>query len=271
MRLAAVGVRAGMPAPGQPSSGYVLRTGRTSLLFDCGPGVAGELAAVLPPAELDAVFVSHLHLDHCYDLLPVGKMILAPRVRYPQAGTPAEPDVDAAAIPLHVPTGGRETLRTLQALFPVHSIPLLDRAFEAAFELREYEPGERFTIGDCEIVAVPVRHAVPACGFRVTAPDGTFAYTGDTGWTDRLLDLAEGVDMLLCEATLREVDDGPHGHLSGHEAGRLAALAGVGTLVLTHFTSADAGWLRDLRADAAESFPGRIVLASPGARVIPGR
>ncbi|TDD27024.1 MBL fold metallo-hydrolase [Actinomadura sp. KC06] len=63
MRLSVVGARAGMPAPGQPSSGYVLQTGRASLLLDCGPGVAGELPAVVPPAALDAVLITHLHLD----------------------------------------------------------------------------------------------------------------------------------------------------------------------------------------------------------------
>ena len=138
MRLSVIGARAGMPAPGEPSSGYLLQTERTTLLFDCGPGVAGALR----PADLDAVFVSHLHLDHCYDPLPVGKSILAPLVPYPRTGAPVELAGDPPMIPLHVPVGGAGVLRTLQSLFPVVSSPPLDRVFELAFEVHEYEPEE---------------------------------------------------------------------------------------------------------------------------------
>jgi ribonuclease BN (tRNA processing enzyme) len=264
MQLAVIGARAGMPAPGEPSSGYVVRANGRAILLDCGPGVAGALPAVAAPEELDAVFISHLHLDHCYDALPIAKMILAPHVPYP--GSENGAGTRPVQVPLFLPPGGRSALRTLQGLFPVVTAPMLDHALELAFDMTEYEAATTAVIGGCRVSAVPVRHAVPAWGLRVESPAGVFAYTGDTGWSDTLPELARDADLLLCEATRREPDDGPHGHLSATQAGRLAALAGVSALVLTHLTTREPAWLAGLRADAALACGGPVHLASPGAR-----
>ena len=77
MLLTVLGCRSGMPADGQPSAGYLVQTPGTSMLLDCGPGVVTALSAVVPVRRLDAVVISHLHTDHCYDLLPLGKALLA--------------------------------------------------------------------------------------------------------------------------------------------------------------------------------------------------
>ena len=160
MQLAVVGTRSGMPEPGEPSSGYVVRAGGTAILLDCGPGVAGALPAVAAPADLDAVFLSHLHLDHCHDVLPVAKKIVAPYVAYPgypgsqqRAGTPVP-------VPLFVSPGGKQTLLTLQGLFPTATAPMLDRALELAFDITEYDTCASAVIGDCTVTAFPVRRAV---------------------------------------------------------------------------------------------------------------
>jgi ribonuclease BN (tRNA processing enzyme) len=263
MQLAVVGTRSGMPEPGEPSSGYVVRTAETVILLDCGPGVAGALPAIAAPADLDAVFLSHLHLDHCHDLLPVAKKIVAPYVPYPgypgtqrQTGTPVQ-------VPLFVSPGGKQALLTLQRLFPTVSAPMLDQALELAFDITEYDARTSAVIGDCAVTAFPVPHAVPAWGVRVESPSGILAYTGDTGWSEDLVELAKGADLLLCEATRREPDRGPHGHLSATQAGQLARLAGVGELILTHFSTCEPTWLRDLQSDASLAFGGPVQLAAP--------
>jgi ribonuclease BN (tRNA processing enzyme) len=167
-----------------------------------------------------------------------------------------------------VPAGARAVLDDLAALFPVRSMPLLDRAFEVAFDVQEYEPSDVTRIGDCQISLYELRHAVPNCGIRLDAPSGSLAYTGDTGMTDALLALADGVDLLLAEASLERTDTGPHGHLSGADAGRVAAGAGAGRLVLTHFASTDPMWTDARRADAARHFTGPIHIAAPGRRFL---
>lgn len=254
-----------MPANGQPSSGYLVATGGAKVLLDCGPGIATALGAVAEPDELSAVIVSHLHLDHCYDLLPLGKSLLSRGVRYPRAGEEPQRWADVRAVPLHVPAGSGALLGKLAALFPVGTAPVLDRAFDLAFGLREYSPGERFTAGDMTISLHELRHSSPNCGIRIESAGGCLAYTGDTGVSPGLLALAAGADVLLAEATLAATDHGPHGHLSAADAARAARAAGVKTLVLTHFPSAAPDWLLARRAEAAREFDGAIHLARPGA------
>jgi ribonuclease BN (tRNA processing enzyme) len=97
------------------------------------------------------------------------------------------------------------------------------------------------------------------------------AYTGDTGVSPGLLPRAAGADLLLAEATLTATDQGPHGHLSAADAARAARGAGAKALVLTHFPSADPGWLLARRDEAAREFAGVIHLARPGATFEIGR
>ena len=254
-----------MPANGQASSGYLVTTDTATLLLDCGPGVATALSAVAAPDQLSAVIVTHLHLDHCYDLLPVGKSLLSRGVRYPRPGEAAQDWAQIDAVPLHVPGGSRRRLQELAALFPVTTAPVLDRTFELAFDVREYTPGARFGVGGLTVSLHELRHSAPNCGIRIESAADTMAYTGDTGVTPGLLTLAAGADLLLAEATLPVTDDGPHGHLSAADAARTAQAAGVRTLVLTHFPSSDTEWLLARRDEAARAFTGTIHLARPGA------
>ncbi|WAL68631.1 MBL fold metallo-hydrolase [Amycolatopsis cynarae] len=259
MQLTVLGCRSGMPAGGSPSSGYLVDTGRTRLLLDCGPGIATALSAVDGP--LDGVVITHLHIDHCYDLLPLGKSLLKPMLRFPGA-----PDFggECKPVPLLVPVGAKELFARWSQLFPITSMPVLNRAFEVAFDVREYEPGDRFEFGGCAVELHELAHSAPNCGIRLTDGERTLAYTGDTGMTGALVDLAAGADSFLCEATLRASDTTGHGHLSAAEAGRVAAEAGVGELVLTHFASTEPDWLHGLRTDAGAEFGGRIRLAEAG-------
>ncbi|WP_261556265.1 MBL fold metallo-hydrolase [Frankia tisae] len=265
MRLTVLGCRQGMPADGQSSSSYLVSTGSARLLLDCGPGAATALSSVAHPSELDAIIISHLHADHCYDLLTVGKTLLSGRLRDPERF----PTLRGAAraewppVPLYVPKGGRAKLDLLASVFPVPSFPMLDRSFDVAFDVHEYEPGDTFTVGDCEISMHQLNHSLLNCGTRIESPEGSFAFTGDTAYTPDLVSLAANVDLFLSEATLEEPDVTTHGHLCAAEAGDVAAAAGVKELVLTHFITADDAWLAARKADAERSFRGPVHLAAP--------
>ena len=64
----------------------------------------------------------------------------------------------------------------------------------------------------------------------------TLAYTGDTGPSERIAELARDVDLFVCEATLEtgEADGEPRGHLSAEEALDAYAASGARSLLLTH-------------------------------------
>ena len=264
MLLTPLGVLAGMPTAGTGSSGYLVRTAEATVLLDAGPGTALSVSTHIDENPLDAVFISHQHSDHIYDLLPLGKMLLSKRLRRDERTGELAIDESVEAVPLFVPRGALAPLRTLAALFPVTTHPLLDRAFDLAFDVHEYEPGESHTVGDASIRFELLAHVSPNCGIRIEAGGDSLVYTGDTGVTDALPALAAGAGTLLSESTLRETDRSGHGHLTAREAADAAREAGVADLVLTHFSSVDPADHAWHRRSAAEIFSGPISLAQPG-------
>jgi ribonuclease BN (tRNA processing enzyme) len=214
VRLTVIGSSPAWPNPGSAHAGYLVESNGSRLLLDCGPGVLARLRTreLLP---VDAIAITHFHLDHFGDLLPW--------VWFVQHGH--GPD---GATELWLPPEGAQTLAEFAARLGHDSI------FERAFTVREFAPRRRFAAGGLEVEAIPVEHYnVPAFGFRVRGPEGALlAYSGDTSPCPGLAEIARGADLFLCEATLTSgADDGaPRGHLAADEA---LAVAGGRTL-LTH-------------------------------------
>lgn len=267
MLLTPLGCQAGMPVNGEASSGYLVRHNDLTLMLDAGPGTAVRLSTTLAANPLSGVFISHQHSDHIYDLLPIGKMLLSSRIAVNELTGTMQFDDSLPRVPLFVPQGAKRALSQLAALFPVTTHPVLDRAFELAFDLHEYEPGETHQLGDLSLRFELLNHVSPNCGIRIDSADRSLVYTGDTGVTDMLPELASGAGTLLSESTLRSTDETGHGHLSSEEAGRAAHDAGVAELILTHFSTTnpvDHAWHRQ----AAETvYSGRVSVASPGSTV----
>ena len=71
MKLTVLGCNGPYPAPGGACSGYFLQEGDTGVLLDCGAGVLAQLEKHMPPQNLTAIVLSHLHYDHMSDMLPL--------------------------------------------------------------------------------------------------------------------------------------------------------------------------------------------------------
>jgi ribonuclease BN (tRNA processing enzyme) len=105
---------------------------------------------------------------------------------------------------------------------------------------------------------------VPNHGVRLSAPGLSVVYSGDCGPSRLLVELARDADLLICEATLQGEPpaDEPRQLMTAGEAGRTAAEAKVGTLLLTHF------WPGTDRAvsvaEARAEFPGDVLVADEG-------
>jgi ribonuclease BN (tRNA processing enzyme) len=247
-----------MPADGWPSSSYLIDTAGQRVLFDCGPGAVAALDRHAAPAELTAVFLSHLHLDHCFDLVVLGKRL----VYHP----------GATRLPLFVPAGAINVLRAVNHLFPIGDAPSndesADNVFDEVFDVTEYQPAEPITFGSVTVTPVAMAHRIPSHGFRVETGNVAFAYSSDTGPTAAFDTLAADVDLLLVEATLPTPDTTGHGHLSAEEAGSAAARAAARRLVLTHLIDSSPAWIARVRDDASKHFDGPIQVATPGAQFI---
>jgi ribonuclease BN (tRNA processing enzyme) len=130
------------------------------------------------------------------------------------------------------------------------------------YDFIEYRDGP-LPIGPFTITVGRVVHPVPAFAIRVEAGGRTLVYSGDTGPTDALVDLARDCDLALFEASfLAGVDTTKDLHMTGVEAGAAAAAAGARRLLLTHLVA----W-NDPRVTLAEgrsAFDGQVALATPG-------
>jgi ribonuclease BN (tRNA processing enzyme) len=212
-------------------------------LLDCGPGAFAALRA-LDPRPLDAVVLSHLHFDHCADLVPFGY-----NRRYAELQAWDAPRLLA-------PPGGLELLAALCAAGGASRDHL-----DGPFALDEYAAGADLRVGEARLSFAPLRHPGVSHAIRIEAGGKALCFSGDTGLTPALPEHAQGVDILICEATQTDVAESDDVHLSAFDAGGAAAAAGVGQLVLTHLDA-----LRRSRAvDAARTtFAGPVVAAVPG-------
>ena len=220
MRLHVIGSSPAWPNAGSAHSGYVVDSGTGRLLLDCGPGVLARLREDEPWPSIDSIVISHFHLDHWGDLV-----LWVWGSFYRSGHGDEQPE-------LWVFRGGRSYLEELGSRLGFPDM------FERTFTLAEYDEETSFTTA-AGLDVVPIRlphYTLETYGFRVTNGSATLAYTGDTGPSDRIADLARDVDLLVCEATLEEgaADGEPRGHLSVDEALAAYAASGARRLLLTH-------------------------------------
>jgi ribonuclease BN (tRNA processing enzyme) len=119
-------------------------------------------------------------------------------------------------------------------------------------------------IGDLRLSFAPTKHYTTCYAVRIDAPSGTIAYSADTAPIERLARFARGADLFVCEAALADAandDAGERGHMDAAEAGREAANAAVGRLLLAHVPF-EIGRERVLEM-ARSQYSGRIDVAEP--------
>ncbi len=220
VRLTVVGCSPAWPNPGGAQSGYLVESDGGRLLLDCGPGVLARLRELDGDwPSVDAVVVTHWHLDHWGDLVPWvwGNMVGPGRGR-------ARPE-------LWVPPQGRARVRDFGARLGWEDM------FESTFVVRDYEEARTFWAAGFRVTAIRLPHyTLRTYGLRVERNGRALAYSGDSGPDERLARLARDADLFVCEATLErgELDGSPRGHLAADEALAAFRASGARRLLLTH-------------------------------------
>lgn len=241
MKLTVLGCSGTYPGPDSPCSSYLVEHDGFRLLLDLGTGALGPLQRYCDLRAVDAVWISHLHADHCVDL-----------VAYSYARR-YHPDGPPPALPVHGPVGLAERIRGCFEAPPRDGL-------DDVYDYRVVEPGTS-TLGPFELTVVRVEHPVEAHAVRLTAGGRSLVYSGDTGRSTALVELARDCDLLLCEASWESMPEPPPAiHLTGREAGRHAAQAGAARLVLTHLVPFSAPAV--ILAEARESYAGPLAVAA---------
>jgi ribonuclease BN (tRNA processing enzyme) len=249
VQVTIVGWAGSFPGPHSPASCYLIDTGDFRLVLDLGNGAVGTLQQYTGLADVDAICLSHLHADHCIDM--IGYSVFQ---NYHLAGPQPR-------IPVYGPAGTQE--RLARALGGEH-LGMTD-----AFHFATLVPGT-IEIGPLRVTTGHMNHPVETFAFRIEHDGKALAYSADTGPTETLVRLAGGADVLLCEASFVDGPDLPPDlHLTARQAGEHAARAGVGELVLTHLVAWNDPAVS--REQASEAFSGPLRLASSGLRLLGSR
>jgi ribonuclease BN (tRNA processing enzyme) len=189
-------------------------------LLDCGPGVLPRLREQEGWPKVDAIVITHFHLDHWGDLVPW------------TFGSMFGPGRDVPAPVLWLPPGGKRELEEFGERLGFAGM------FDA-FAIREYGEGEPFEADGLTITPIRVPHyQLKTYALRVSDGKTTLAYSGDSAPSPHLAEVGRDADLFLCEATLAESReggaDGLRGHLSAEEAIEAFRQSGAKRLVIIH-------------------------------------
>jgi len=217
-------------------------------VVDCGDGVARQLAAAgIPLTTLRHVFITHQHSDHNADY---GNLILL---------------AWAVGLETRLDTWGPPPLEKITKLFLEMSasdinVRIADEAYPPLAPLvyphELARPGPVMSDGNVKVTATVVPHPLmePALAYRFDGADRSIVISGDTAFSESLIQLAKGADVLVHEAMYlpgvdrlaARVPNHPGlkkhllaSHASAQDAGRVAQAAGVKLLVLSHLVPAD--------------------------------
>lgn len=241
MRLTVLGGCGAWPEAGQACSGFLVESEGFRLVIDLGYATVPRLLQLVAADQVDAVFISHGHPDHCADLNPL--------LRARALREDPSPPLPVYALPA-----------ALDAVLALDQPEMLTNAYR----LHEFDGEGQLDIGPFHAETRLLPHGVPNAGVRLIASDRVLAYTGDAGPSPDVVWLARDADLLIAEATF--VDQVPRrlrGHLtSARQAGQQATQAAAQSLLLTHLFPGTSK--TGAHAAAADEYDGHVSVAVPG-------
>ncbi len=217
------------------------------ILFDMGPGTLRQLTkGGLNHEDITRVFITHFHPDHTAGLIHFLFTTKNPSILEKRG-----PFVITGAL------GLKEFINRLQEAYS----DWLNLPAEI-MKIEEFDVHQSNVMNypGFKIIAQPVRHTSESLAYRVEDQQGkSIVYSGDSGFCDGLVDVANGTDLLVLESSFpdgKEVE----GHLTPSQAGHIATLANAKRLVLIHFYPECLA--TDITAQCRKSYKGELIMGS---------
>ena len=246
MRVTILGSGTCVPSLERSSCAVLVEVGESKILLDSGAGTMRRLLeAQTTIFDLTHIIYSHFHPDHTAELVP---LLFA--TKYPDGHRRKTPLSICAGI------GLKDLLSGLKSVYGqwIELAPGLLEIIEADITRPDILRFRDFTVN-----TIPVKHNPESIAIRITDVRGaSVVYSGDTDYCENIITIAEGANLLICEAAVPD-DQKVAGHLTPAIAGEIASQAGVGKLVLTHFyPECDQV---DMRKECRKTFNGPLSLA----------
>jgi ribonuclease BN (tRNA processing enzyme) len=222
MRIQFVGCGDAFGTGGRFNTCFHLLGEKTNLLIDCGAtSMVGLKRFAIDRNRIDTILLSHFHADH-FGGIPffiLDAQFVSRRDR---------------PLTLVGPPGLRDWYaRVMETAFPGSSTT--QQKFELS--LREVEIGQAAEIGSMRVIPFHVRHddrAGPCLAYRIAVEERVIAFSGDTEWTDTLIEVGRDADLFICEAYAR--DRAVRAHMSLALLERYLPEIHPKRLVLTHLS-----------------------------------
>lgn len=289
-RWVTLGTRGGpVPSPIRSQPANLLVAGGKNILVDVGDGSAGQLIMVgVPTNMLDAVFISHLHFDHTAGLAGILGLRLQTNASSPLIiyGPPGTSQLVAGLLASMVPgnTAGYGVAGAVRPDLDT-TVQVVELRDHASFEYAGMTVSARNNTHYSFAPESGLAERFESLSYRFDLPGRSIVYTGDTGPSTAVEELAQGADLLVAE--MMDVDDtialmrrsapnmperaamAMESHLREHhllpvDVGAMASAADVGAVVVTHFSGRERGdpeHFEYLRA-IAENYDGPVVIAN---------
>jgi ribonuclease BN (tRNA processing enzyme) len=243
VELTVLGSAGTWPPAGGATCGYLVAHEGTVIWLDAGTGTFANLQQHIEVRDIAAVVITHGHPDHFVDVVPAFYAR-----HYGGLGDPGlpfySPEGFTNVLSLLVSEDGRDVMGQAYAFSTLHD-------------------GDRIRVGPFDIRAFEMTHVgVTALGYRMEAGGVVFAYTGDTGPCDAVVEMARDADVLLAEASFQDSSNLLPFHLSARQAAEHAKTADVGRLLLTHILPTLDPSVS--LAEARSAFDGPVEIAEEG-------
>jgi ribonuclease BN (tRNA processing enzyme) len=248
-RLIVLGSGTAIPRADRGTSCYLVDDGSGSAVaIDLGPGALHRAAqAGYDLDHLSAVLITHIHPDHCADLVALDFALRNPLPRAGLGPLPVFGHADVASLRERLIAAWPAWLGSGEERLVLHSIAAGDALqIPAAMDVQTWS----------------INHTAASLGYRLTLPDGfSVAFSGDANESPELEALGRDVDLFVLDAAWPEGTT-DRGHLTPRRAARVAAACGAKHLLLTHFYPRTLG--EPIEDIAREEFEGRLDLAQDG-------
>lgn len=220
MNFIVLGSGSTVPHPKRSASAYWLETSGGNILLDCSaPSIYRAAQEGLAWWDLDAIWISHFHMDHVGGLAPF------------LAGTKHAPQMKERERPLRI-FGGPGLKRLIDGFNNAYTYKLYEQPFP--LDIIEIENLEKFEIlPGIDAVAFPTPHTSESRAIRITDGEKILVYTADTGYSLDLASFAQNADLFVIESSY-PANKTQEKHLELAEAMEIIKLAGPKNAVLTH-------------------------------------